>query len=52
MKVEKTKIIKQKFAQGVTINPSLNGKYNNEPLFKEKIDMAKSIVKKAGIPKF
>lgn len=35
-----------------TINPSLQGKYDNQPVFQDKVDRANFILKKFGIPKF
>lgn len=52
MKTEKIKIIKKKVADNFIINPSLDGKYDNEPYFKEKTNRVKEIIKKAGVPKF
>lgn len=53
MKTQKAKVAKKKLPKkDFTINPSLNGKYDDQPLFKDKVDRANHILKKIGIPKF
>jgi hypothetical protein len=52
MKTQKLKVVKKKFTKDFTVNPSLNGKYDDQPLFKDKVDRANHILKTAGIPKF
>jgi hypothetical protein len=34
------------------INPSLQGKYDDQPLFQDKVNRANHILKTVGIPKF
>ena len=52
----KTKEVKHKkkdtFIIDFTINPELNGKYDNDLFFKEEAEKAKEFIKKAGIPRF
>lgn len=36
---------------GFTIDPSLNGKYDHDPYFKEKLDEANDFLRKHPIPK-
>lgn len=52
MKTKKDKPVKSKLPEGFTVDPSLNGKYDDQPLFKEKVDRANHILKTAGLPKF
>ncbi len=39
-------------AAGYKINPALAGKYDDQPLFAEKLKRANELLKKAGPPKF
>jgi hypothetical protein len=39
-------------AAGYTINPTLAGKYDDQPLFAEKLKQANELLRKAGPPKF
>lgn len=52
MKQKKNKASKPKLPEGFTIDPSLSGKYDNQPLFKDKVDRANHILKTVGLPKF
>ena len=53
MKTEKTKPAEKKqVCKDYTIKPSLQGKYDDQPLFQEKVDRANIILKKFGVPKF
>ncbi len=53
MKTQKIKTaVKKKDQKDYTIKPSLQGKYNDQPLFQDKVDRANFILKKFGIPKF
>ena len=52
MKPKKEKTVKLKLPKGFTVDPSLQGKYDDQPLFKEKVDRANHILKTVGIPKF
>ncbi len=53
MKTQKAKAIKKKLLKkDFTINTALNGKYDDQPLFKDKVDRANHILKTVGIPKF
>ena len=49
---QKNKIEKKKKQKGHKINPSLQGKYDNQPLFQDKVNRANHILKTVGIPKF
>ena len=40
----------KKIPKGITIDKSLDGKHNDEPLFKTKLDKISKIIKIAGIP--
>ncbi|MDQ6890419.1 MAG: hypothetical protein M3Z56_09120 [Bacteroidota bacterium] len=51
-KEQKLKIPKKKSPRDVTINPELNGKYDDQPLFQDKVNRANYILKTFGIPKF
>ncbi len=51
MKTQKEKSVKKKFPKHFTINPALSGKYDDQPLFKDKVDRANHILKTVGIPK-
>lgn len=37
---------------GYKINPALADKYNDQPLFNEKLKRANELLDKAGVPKF
>jgi hypothetical protein len=50
MKTKKTEI-ENKLPKGFTLNVSLDKKYNDQPLFKEKIERANHILKTIGLPK-
>ena len=53
MRAQKTKNSNKKEAsKDYTIKPSLQGKYDDQPLFQDKVDRANFILKKFGIPKF
>ncbi len=53
MKIQKTNTrLKKKVNEDYTINPSLQGKYDDQPVFQDKMDRANFILKKFGIPKF
>ena len=53
MKTQKTKNLNRKgVSKDFTIKPSLQGKYDDQPLFQDKVDRANFILKKFGIPKF
>ena len=41
-----------KLPKGFTVDPKLNGKYDDQPLFKDKVDRANLIIKTVGLPKF
>jgi hypothetical protein len=49
---EKNKSAKKKQQKDYTINPSLQGKYDDQPLFQDKVNRANHILKTVGIPKF
>lgn len=51
-KVGKSKQATKKLPKDVTINPELNGKYDDQPLFQDKVNRANHILKTYGIPKF
>lgn len=50
--IQKRKRIKKKQAKDYNINPSLEGKYDDQPLFQDKVNRANHILKTVGIPKF
>jgi hypothetical protein len=53
MKAQKIKNLnKREVSKDYTIKPSLQGKYDDQPLFQDKVDRANFILKKFGIPKF
>lgn len=53
MKTQKTKTpVQKKIQKDYTIKPSLKGKYDDQPLFQDKVDRANFILKKFGVPKF
>jgi hypothetical protein len=49
--VQKSKATR-KLPKDVTINPELDGKYDDQPLFQDKVNRANHILKTVGIPKF
>ncbi len=49
---QKKETTKKKGAKDYTINPSLQGKYDDQPLFQDKVNRANHILKTVGIPKF
>ncbi|MCW3111282.1 MAG: hypothetical protein JWQ09_5788 [Segetibacter sp.] len=49
MKTKKSAVSKPK---GFKVDPKLNGKYDDHPLFKDKVDRANHILKTVGLPKF
>lgn len=49
---KKNRTAKPKLPKGFTVDPTLNGKYAEQPLFKEKVDRANHILKTVGLPKF
>lgn len=51
-KATKPATVKLKAPIDYTINPALNGKYDDQPFFQEKVDRANEIIKKSGVPKF
>jgi hypothetical protein len=50
MKTEK--IVEKKLPKGFKFNTSLDNKYAEQPLFKDKVDRANHILKTIGLPKF
>ena len=52
MNPKKDRKEKPKLPEGFTIDPSLTGKYDDQPLFKDKVDRANHILKVVGLPKF
>ena len=53
MKTQKAKVTaKKSVRKDYTIKPSLQGKYDNQPLFQDKVNRANFILKKFGIPRF
>jgi hypothetical protein len=49
---QKIKTIKKKNQKDYKINPALQSKYDDQPLFQDKVNRANYILKTAGIPKF
>ena len=43
---------KKKVSLDHTVNPALQGKYDDQPLFEDKVNRANHILKTIGIPKF
>ena len=43
---------KKKFPKPFKVDPSLDGKYNNDPVFKRKAKEAEELLKKFPPPKF
>ena len=53
MKKQKVKVLKKKrLPKDFTIKPKLSSKYDDQPLFQDKVDRANYILKTAGIPNF
>ena len=52
MKPKKEKTAKPKLPEGFTVDPSLQGKWDDQPLFKDKVERANHILKTVGLPKF
>jgi len=48
----KAKTIKKQLPADVTIVPELEGKYDDQPLFQDKVNRANFILKTVGVPKF
>lgn len=46
------KTAKKELPADVTIVPELEGKYDDQPLFQDKVNRANYILKTVGIPKF
>jgi len=46
-----TKKNKKKLPKDFTLNPKLDKKYADQPLFKDKVDRANHILKTVGLPK-
>ena len=51
-KAAKPKTIKLKESPDYKINPDLQGKYDDQPLFQDKVNRVNFILKTVGIPKF
>ena len=49
---QKPKATKKKQIKGHKVNPSLQGKYDDQPLFQDKVNRANHILKTIGIPQF
>ena len=52
MKTKKSVAAKPKLPKGFKVDSKLNGKYDDQPLFKDKVDRANHILKTVGLPKF
>jgi hypothetical protein len=52
MKKAAKKPIKLKESADYKINPDLQGKYDDQPLFQDKVNRVNYILKTVGIPKF
>jgi hypothetical protein len=52
MTPKKSQAVKAKLPKGFTIDPTLEGKYDDQPLFQDKVDRANQILKTVGLPKF
>jgi hypothetical protein len=50
MKTKKS-IVEKKLPKGLKFNATLDTRYSEQPLFKEKIERANHILKTAGLPK-
>jgi hypothetical protein len=50
MKDKRTEEIRKIILQNMTIDESLNGKYDDDPLLNEKTERASRLVEKFGIP--
>jgi hypothetical protein len=46
------KALKKQVAADIIIMPELDGKYDNDPYFQEKMDRANEIIERCGVPKF
>ncbi len=51
MKTKKPAASKPKLPKGFKVDPKMNGKYDDQPLFKDKVDRANYILKTVGLPK-
>ena len=51
-KALKTVSLQLKESADYRINPELQGKYDDQPVFQDKVNRANYILKKVGIPKF
>ena len=49
---QKRKAATKKLPKDVIINPALDGKYDDQPLFQDKVNRANHILKTVGLPKF
>jgi hypothetical protein len=49
---QKNKTVSKKLRKGYKINPALQGKYDDQPLFQDKVNRANHILKTVGMPKF
>ena len=52
MPPKKDKALQAKLPKGFTVDPTLQRKYDYQPLFKDKVDRANHILKTVGLPKF
>jgi hypothetical protein len=50
-KKAKKDIVDKKLPKGFRFNATLNTKYGEQPLFKEKVERANHILKTVGLPK-
>ena len=51
MKAEKNIAKELKLPKGFKFDPSMKGKYEDQPVFQDKVDRANYILKKVGLPK-
>ena len=51
MKEEKNIVKKLKLPKDFKFNPAMKGKYEDQPVFQDKVDRANYILKKVGLPK-
>jgi hypothetical protein len=51
MKTKKDNTLEKKLPKGFKFNASLDTKYGEQPLFKEKVERANHILKTVGLPK-
>jgi hypothetical protein len=49
---KKVRTAKKRLPKDVTIKPALDGKYDDQPLFQDKVNRANHILKTTGIPEF